>query len=360
MLLEKEQIKSLENITQLYAISGQENEVAKYLISCFKKQKLEIITDNLGSVFAIKKSKIVDAPKIMICGHMDEVGFLVIKINPTGLLTCTPIGGISQYSLQAHRVSLKTKRGKYIHGTISAIPPHLLDDKSKNINIEDLSFDFGFTSDKEALKAGVYPGAMIVLDGGFEILNGGKRLLSKAFDDRYGIALIVDMLKEIQNKEFPFDLYLGGTVQEEVGLRGAVTASNSIGPDIAIVLDCSPARDSNGTTDDWGKLGEGVLIRYFDKSMIAFPELLAFQIDACKQTNSKYQYFDSPGSTDAGAIHKNHTGVLTLTHCICARGIHSPSSIIDIEDYLAAKRSLIYMLDHLDKKQIDEFKKERE
>ncbi len=359
MPLTKKQLLTLEKVCQFNAISGQENEVAKYLLDVFKKHKLDIVCDNLGSVFALKKSKLKNAPKIMLCGHMDEVGFLVLKIGKTGLLTCTEIGGISPLSLQAQRVLLKTNKGNIIHGTISAIPPHLLSETNSDIKIESLSFDFGFSSDKEAIQAGVYIGAMVVMEGDFQILNDGKRLLSKAFDDRYGIALILDILEEIISEDLPYDLYLGGTVQEEVGTRGAATASYLIKPDLSIVLDCSPARDSNGV-DEGGRLGGGVLIRFVDRSMIAFPELLDFQIKACVETNSKYQYFQSPGGTDAGTIHKNIDGILTLTHCICARGIHSPSSIMDVEDYLAAKRSLLYMLKHIDSKQLDSFKKERE
>lgn len=350
MKLTTRQLSLLKTATQLVAVSGAEGEVRDFLKEEFVKKNLEIITDNLGSIYAIKKSKNPQAFKVMVASHMDEIGFMVLYILDNGLVKTSALGGHSKETLAAHRVILKTKRGVNYYGAIASIPPHLKKEKEVDDDdyIDNLLFDFGFYSKDDAIQAGLSIGDSIVVLGDFQVLNNGKRLLSKAFDNRYGVALALDILDELHNENLPFDLYIGANVQEEVGLRGATTASQMIKPDLAIVLDCSPARDISENKDEYGRLGEGVLIRYVDRSMIAFPELVDMQIKACQAVGVKYQYFDSPGSTDAGNIHKANAGVLTLTHCICARGIHSPSSIIDVDDYLAAKHSLLHLLRHLD------------
>ncbi|NCA97477.1 MAG: M42 family peptidase [Bacteroidia bacterium] len=358
MKLSQRQLSLLETSTQLIATSGAEEEVRLFLKKEFEAKKLEIITDNLGSIYAVKKSKLTNAPKVMIAGHMDEIGFMVLYVLENGLIRTSALGGHSKETLAAHRVVLKNRAGVKFYGTIASIPPHLKKDGEKDDEhfIDDLLFDFGFSSKNEVEQNGIAIGDSIVVMGDFRVLNNGKRLLAKAFDNRYGVALALDILDEISNEELPYDLYLGANVQEEVGLRGAVTASQMIKPDLAIVLDCSPARDLTDDKGEYGRLGEGVLIRYLDRSMIAFPELLDLQIKACEAVGVKHQYFDSPGSTDAGNIHKSNDGILTLTHCICARGIHSPSSIIDVDDYLAAKKSLLHILRHLDNKAISQLR----
>jgi putative aminopeptidase FrvX len=117
-----------------------------------------------------------------------------------------------------------------------------------------------------------------------------------------------------------------------------------IQPDFAIVLDCSPARDSSGDSKEQGQLGGGLLLRYIDASMIARPTLLAYQEAMAKKAKVPFQYYSSPGGTDAGAVHKNLSGIMTLTHCIVARSIHSPSTILDTRDFLSSKKTLLKIL----------------
>lgn len=358
MKLTNRQLFLLETTTQLISVAGDENEVRNFLKKEFDTKGLELVSDNLGSLYALKKSKAKNAPRVMVSGHMDEIGFMLLYILDNGFVKTSALGGHSKETLAAHRVVLKTQKGDKFYGAIASIPPHLKNENHEDEDryIEELLFDFGFASKEEAQKAGLSIGDSIVVLGDFKVLNGGQRLLAKAFDNRYGVALALDLLDELTNEDLPYDLYIGANVQEEVGVRGAQTAAQKIIPDFAIVLDCSPARDFGEKKDEYGRLGEGVLIRYLDRSMIAFPELLDWQIKACQETGVKYQYFDSPGGTDAGIIHKANSGTLTLTHCICARGIHSPSSIIDVDDYLAAKKSLLHILRNFNSEELHRLK----
>lgn len=348
-LLSKHQLHLFKTLTELYAISGLENEVASFLKTTYEKLGYPIITDQMGSIFAYKKSKTLNAKKVMIVGHMDEVGFIVHSILDNGMVKAHPIGGINEQTLLSSRVVLKGKKG-YLKGCIGAIPPHLMtkQDLERPTQMKDMLFDFGMTSKQEAEEAGIFMGAMMVVEGKFEVLNGGKRLLGKAFDDRYGIVLGIEILEALKDVELPYDLYVGGSVQEEVGCRGAFTSSYKIHPDLAIVLDCSPAKDATGDTSELGVLGNGVLYRVMDRTMIAFPEWIEFQQKCVKKSHAKGQYYISPGGTDAGSIHKQFDGIPTLTHCLVARNIHTCSTILDAEDYLSSKKSLLYMLKHMD------------
>lgn len=355
MKLTNREEKYFKEVTQLIAPSGSENEVSNYLYNEYKKMGFDIVKDNIGSIFALKKSKNKDAFKVMIVAHMDEVGFYVKNIKENGMIVPVSVGGFNYNSLQAQRVILVNNRGEKLYGAIDTTPPHLLKNSSGSVSEADLLFDFGFLNKEDAIKSGVEIGSFMVCEGDFRYSYNNENIISKAIDDRYGIILGLEVLNELKDKELPFDLYVGGSVQEEVGCRGAQTSSYLIKPDLAIVLDCSPARDSLGG-DDLGKLGEGVLVRFIDRSMIAFKSLLNLQIEACKKAGVKYQYFDSPGGTDAGIIHKNLDGILTLTHCICARSIHTSSTIMRIDDFIAAKKSLLTLLDMLNKEKLEELK----
>jgi glutamyl aminopeptidase len=360
MKLNKKQLRLFERLTQLNGVSGYENEVAKFLRDQYLIRGLPFVSDHLGSIFAYKKSKQANPFKVMIMGHMDEIGFLVSSIENNGMIKVLPVGGINPLSLTAQRVVMKGKKGHLLYGAIDATPPHLLKKTQLEVpKIEDLLFDFGFTDKQNAIDNGAFVGAMIVVLGSFKLLNNGQRILGKAFDNRYGLILGLEILDYFKNIDLPFDLYVGGTVQEEVGCRGAITSTHLIKPDLAIVLDCSPSRDSRGDKEELGQLAQGVLLRYIDASMIAYPPLLEYQEQCAKKAKAKYQYYSSPGGTDAGTTHINLQGILTLTHCIVARSIHTNSSILDVNDYQAAKKTLIKMIKGLNIERIEKWKKAR-
>lgn len=344
-MLSNKQLKWFEDITQIDGVSGHEENVAKYLHKEYEAMGYEVIYDNLGSLVAFKKSKVENAPKVMILAHMDEVGFLVKDITETGVLKLHPVGGWFSQTLLAHRVNVTNRQGEVFPGTIGSIPPHMLSpaDRAKPMEIDQMIADIGAKSKEEVLSWGVQVGDMIVVEGKFAKL-GEDRLLAKAFDNRYGCVMGLDLLDELKNEDLPFDLYVGASVQEEVGLRGATTMTNLINPDYAIVLDCSPANDALDKNAQ-GKLGEGVLIRMMDGSMIANKDLIYELVDVCRENDIKHQFYYSNGGTDAGIVHKTHDGVKTVTACIVARNIHTSSSILDMNDYLAAKKAILKLLE---------------
>ena len=338
----------LENLARLDGIASLESQVFQYMKKHLTPLSDEIVTDGLGSIFGVKKSKVANAKRVLLAGHMDEVGFMVKQINDVGSLYIFPVGGWWSQTLMSQRVRVTTHDGRVYKGTIGSIPPHMLTDAKRNspVEIQDLLVDIGARSKQEVLDMGVTLGDMVVLDGDFVRLND-HRILSKALDNRYGCAMALAMLEAFKDVELPFDLISGATVQEEVGLRGAQTAANLTQPDIAIVYDCSPANDAGADKDVLGNLGAGVLLRFVDASMLPNRCMLERLKKTAIAHEIPHQYYLSLGGTDAGAIHKSNMGVPTLTICICARNIHTSSSICDVNDLNAAYHVSSHFIEEL-------------
>lgn len=351
--------KWIEEITQVIGVSGNEVLVSRALQKYYREFGFEIIFDNLGSVYALKKSKNPNAKKVMISGHLDEVGFIVSKILDNGSLKIVPVGGIWEQTLLAQRIRILTRDLKEVSGAICSIPPHLLSESDRKVpmKIDNMIVDIGCTSKQEVIEKGVNIGDALVVDGPVQFLSE-KRILSKAWDNRYGCIMGLEVLNYFKDKELPFDLYVGANVQEEIGLRGATTAANLIQPDLAVVLDCSPANDASGDTKANGVLGNGVLVRFLDRSMLPNRLLIQDFEKLNQEANIDYQYFYSPGGTDAGAIHKANQGVPTLTVCICGRNLHTNSIVIDTHDYECARQSLINFIEKLNDEKIEKYKGE--
>jgi len=359
MTLSKETLALMKELTQAFGIPGDEKEVSRILKKHYEPLSDEILYDHLGSIFAVKKSKNPNAKTLMIAGHMDEVGFIVSKINDKGSLSLVPLGGWWNQTLLGQRVLIKTKSGKKIKGTIGSIPPHLLTDKERNapMDIKNMLVDIGQTTKEEAEALGIVMGSPVILEGPFEILEGGQRLLAKAWDNRYGCIMGIELLQALKDTPLDVNLVVGASVQEEVGIRGAQTATHMIHPDAAIVFDCSPANDASGDKDSFGQLGKGPLVRFIDANYLPHRGFIHHYTDLLEANGIKYQYYQSLGGTDAGAIHKSFEGVMTLTMCICARNIHTNSSIIDVSDYENARNAALAMVKSLTSNTIEDLKK---
>ncbi len=359
MTLSKSTQRLMEELTQAFGIPGDEKEVSRILLKHYSEFADEVIYDHLGSIFAVKKSRNKDAKTIMIAAHMDEVGFIVSKITANGMIGFTAVGGWWSQTLLGQRVLLKSKSGKNLKGAIGSIPPHLLNEKDRKspMEIKHMLIDVGQTSKAAVEALGIMIGSSIILEGSFEVLEGGNRLLSKAWDNRYGCIMGVEILRALKAIELDVNLVVGATVQEEVGVRGAQTSTTLIKPDAAIVFDCSPANDASGDPGSFGQLGKGPLVRFIDANYLPHRGFLYHYIDVLETNGLPYQYYQSLGGTDAGAIHKSYEGVMTLTMCICARNIHTNSSIIDVSDYETAKKAALALIRTLTPNTIEALKK---
>jgi glutamyl aminopeptidase len=332
------------NLTELPAAPGFEREIRQFVRGELEKYTVEIVQDRLGSIFGVKRGA-ASGPTIMVAGHMDEVGFLVTGITDNGMIRFQTLGGWFSQVLPAQRVQVMTKNGPVI-GVIGSTPPHLIDEaaKSKPMDLKAMYIDIGADDRKDALQIGVQIGQPILLICPFTPLANPKKIMAKAWDNRYGVGLAIELLKELQSEELPNVLYSGATVQEEVGVRGGRTAANLIKPDLFYALDASAAGDTGGDRNAFGQLGRGVLLRVFDPTMITHRGMVEFILDTAESNNIPYQYFVSTGGTDAGQIHLQGIGIPSAVIGVCARYIHTAASILHVDDYAAAKELLIKLV----------------
>jgi putative aminopeptidase FrvX len=341
--------KRMEELTQLPGVPGAEGEVRQALRKHITQYTKETVQDHLGSLFGVLRGK-EDGPRILVAGHMDEVGFMVTRITDQGFLKFQPLGGWWSQVMLAQRVEVVTRSGKRIPGVIGSTPPHLLspDARKKPVEVNQMFIDVGASDRKEAETFGIRPGDSIVPVCPFVEMEGGKRLMTKAWDNRFGCGLALELLEDLHQAEHPNIVYAGATVQEEVGLRGAVTAANTVEPDVFFAVDAGPAGDTPGVKDGFGELGKGVVIRLVDRSMVPLPAMREFLIKTAEQEEIPYQFFVSQGGTDAGAVHRTGKGVPSAAIGICARYIHSHAAVVDKGDIEAAKAFLRALVKRLD------------
>lgn len=347
--MQKETIEMFKTLTELPGAPGNEHAVRKYMRSELEKYSDELIQDNLGGIFGVRKGP-EDGPRIMVAGHMDEVGFMVSAITDNGMIRFQPLGGWWSQVLLAQRVEIMTNNGPVI-GVIGSIPPHLLSDavRNKPMDIKNMLIDIGADDKEDAQKIGIRPGQQIIPVSPFTPMANGKKILAKAWDNRYGCGLAIELLKELHGEKLPNNLYSGANVMEEVGLRGAAAAATMINPDLFFALDASPANDASGDKNEFGQLGKGTLLRIFDGSMVTHRGMREFILDMAETHSIPYQYFISPGGTDAGRVHMSNEGVPSAVIGICSRYIHTSGSIIHTDDYAAAKELLVKLVKACDK-----------
>ncbi|MBT2216624.1 M42 family metallopeptidase [Virgibacillus dakarensis] len=349
--MKQETLELFKTLTELQGASGNEHLVRQFMKGELQKYADEIIQDNLGGIFGVKKG---EGPKVMVAGHMDEVGFMVTQITENGMIRFQTLGGWWNQVMLAQRVQIMTANGPVI-GVIGSIPPHNLtpEQRKKPMETKNMLIDIGADDRDDARQIGIKPGQAIVPICPFTPMANSKKILAKAWDNRYGCGLSIELLKELQNETVPNQLFSGATVQEEVGLRGAQVAANMIQPDIFYALDASPANDMSGDKKEFGQLGEGALLRIFDRSMITHKGMREFVLETAESNHIPYQYFISQGGTDAGKVHLATDGVPSAVIGICSRYIHTSASIVHVDDYAAAKELLVKLVKTTDQNTVD-------
>ncbi|NMD72731.1 M42 family metallopeptidase [Bacillus sp. DNRA2] len=348
-----ETLSLFKTLTELPGAAGNEHAVRAFMREQISKYTDEIVQDKLGSIFGVKRGN-DSGPTIMVAGHMDEVGFMVTQITDNGMIRFQPLGGWWSQVLLAQRVNITTPNGP-VPGVIGSIPPHLLDDSTKNkpMDIKNMLIDIGADNKEDALKIGIKPGQQITPICPFTPMANPKKILAKAWDNRYGCGLAIELLQETHKETLPNILYVGATVQEEVGLRGAQTAANLIKPDLFFALDASPANDMTGDKKEFGHLGKGVLLRILDRSMVTHRGMREFVLDTAESNHIPYQYFVSQGGTDAGRVHTANEGIPSAVIGICSRYIHTHASMIHVDDYAAAKELIVKLVRSCDQSTVD-------
>lgn len=338
-------------LTESFGISAQENEIKEIVLKEIKKYaNYEIITDNLGSVFAYKKSANKNAKTLMVAGHMDEVGLMVKDILSNGAIKVIPVGGQIPEIYLSQVLYVKTLE-KEIPGIIGAIPPHI--SKDAKMGFDNLIFDVGLESKEKVLDAGIEIGQMILPKTPFTFTIDNKKVIAKAVDNRWGTGMAIELIRDLNDVDLEFNIAIGATVQEEVGLRGAVTSSYKLKPDMFIALDASPLNDLRDVNAS-GKMGEGFLVRLYDPRNIMKPSLFKYIKDVAKKNNIKHQVYFSTGGTDAAAALLSRSGVVSTTIGLPTRYIHSTAAMFSLIDHFSAHRMLRALIKDLTNEKITE------
>ncbi len=345
----------LKELTEAFGPPGNESEIAG-LMKKHLRGLGNVTQDRLGSVICRQNGK-ADEPRIMMAGHMDEVGFMVKGVTKEGFIKFLPMGGWWGHVLLAHKVRIRTSKGDVI-GVVGSKPPHELQDEERRkvMDIKDMFIDVGATSYFDVKKRlAIRPGDPIVPDAPFSVMGNERLYLAKALDNRVGCALVVDSLRKLSKTPHPNAVYGVATTMEEVGLRGAQTSVAAVKPHVAIALDVGIAHDTPGSQSDGDeKLGGGVGILVYDATLIPNVQLRNLAIEICEKNKIPYHLGTvERGGTDAGRFHIYDTGVPSLVIFIPTRYIHSHSTIMDRKDYDAAVKLLVELSKRLDRKTVE-------
>ncbi len=320
----------LRELCNIDGTSGDEIRVRDHIMASINADDITI--DNLGNLIVFKKGRKMPKNKVMLAAHMDEVGFMVTDITSDGFLRFGAVGGVDPRVVLGRGV-------RFANGTLGvvgtkAVHQQSADERKKAPDFDDMLIDIG-AKDKEDAQRLVSRGDCAYFDSDIFAFGDGF-IKGKAIDDRAGCLIMMDMI----NSELEYDMWFVFTVQEEVGTRGARTASFSVAPDIALVLETTTACDIAGVSGDKRVccLGEGCVISYMDRSTIYDRELYRLAFDTARELSIPAQTKTVvAGGNDSGAIHVSRGGVRTCALSVPCRYLHSPACVIKESDYAAAK-----------------------
>jgi putative aminopeptidase FrvX len=326
----KELLKKLANAP---GISGFEGDIRNIMTNELKDYVNKIEVDNLGNLIATKKGK-PKAKKIMLASHMDEIGLMIRYIDKKGFIKFSKIGGINDQMLLNQNVIIHTS-DEEILGVIGSRPPHLMkeEERKKVVKYDSMFIDIGASNKEEAEKL-VSIGDPITIKQEFCQLKNSM-FTGKSLDNRVGCYIVVEVLKRVKSDA---TIYGVGTVQEEVGLKGARTSAFRINPDMAIALDVAVAGDHPNIKEGEApaKAGKGPVIILTDASgtgIITHPMVKKLLISTAEDEGIPYQLEVSEGgTTDATAIHLTREGIPSGVLSPAVRYMHSPVEVVNMDD----------------------------
>jgi endoglucanase len=322
------QIKLLERLCNACAVSGDEGEVRKIVLEHVRPHADEVEVDTLGNVLVTRYGQADNHLRVMLSAHMDEVGFMMTHDDGDGIFRFKRVGGISPHTVAGKTVWIGPK---HVPGVIGVNPLHLTpsEEHERFVPIDSLRIDIG-PGKNQIVKIG----DRATFATTFKRI--GPSLRAKALDDRIGITTLIELIKHAPPN---VDILGAFTVQEEVGGRGAQVASYKFQPDLAIALECSmafdfPAWDESENTYYNTRLGEGPAIYVADRRTLSDPRLIRHLADTAEVAEIPYQIRQpGGGGTDAGAIHKQLTGIPSISVAVPGRYIHTPASIVRLSDW---------------------------
>jgi putative aminopeptidase FrvX len=345
-------VRLLAELTNAHGAPGFEGPVRNILRREWQGLLSDMRTDGLGNLLGTLRGS-ADDPRVLIMAHMDEVGFLVRHIDDNGYVYFNPVGGYFDQSVLTQRMAILTPRGIVV-GYTGMKSGHILrpSERTQMVPIENMFIDIGAKSRQEAMETlGVRPGLPVVYHTEFEVLNGTTRYLAKAWDDRVGLAVITEALKQLKGAGHPNNVQVAATVQEEIGLRGAEVVQSSTKPDIVINLEIGIASDFpllTSPTLSQEKLGLGPSVFVFDNSMIPNNNFVEWIIKTARDGSIPLQFESVSGyGEDGAALQKSASGIPAVNIGIPTRYGHSQSGVIDRADFDNTVKLVVQMVQRL-------------
>lgn len=318
-----------------HGVSGYEGHIGTLLAQELESLVDEVKTDAMGNVVGTRRG---DGPAVMIAAHMDEIGFMVKYIDEQGFLRFVPLGGWYDQMVLGQRVVVHGRSGR-LTGVIGSKPPHIMDEeeRKKIVKIKDMFIDVGASDAEDAAKLGVEIGSPVTVERSMAPL-AHDLVTGKSFDDRAGLVTLVSALQKLKGKDVHATIYAVGTVQEEVGLKGARVSAFGLEPDAALVTDVTIPGDHPGVTKEQRHvaLGKGPVITVVDadgRGVMVPPRIVDWLRASADAGSLPYQLdVGSGGTTDATSIHLTKTGIPTGVISVPTRYIHSPIEVLSIAD----------------------------
>ena len=349
-------------LTKVFGASGHENDVALIVKKKLSRiQGIRFDKDNLGSLMALKKGTGgKNAPLISLDAHMDEVAFMVSNIDSKGFISMEPLGGWWGHVVLGQLVDISTRNGNVVRGIVGSTPPHILKPAQQKqvLRVQQMFIDVGARNEKEVSKLGINIGDVILPHSESWIMPNGDYIVGKGLDDRAGLAIAIEVMRRLNKVKHESNVMLIGAVQEEVGLRGAKTASYKWTPDVAFAIDVTISNDQPGMEPKPASIGSGVSLSLFDASVISNPKLRRAIESIAKKNKIPFTYDGlAAGGTDAGAIHLARDGVITMVLSIPSRYIHSHNSLVSLTDMQATVDVLVNFIKDFNRNKLNLLKK---
>jgi putative aminopeptidase FrvX len=326
----------LATLADAHGVSGYEDDIAALLKRELEPLVDQVSIDKMGNVIAVRRG---EGPTVMVAAHMDEIGLMVSHVDDEGFLRFVPVGGWSDQTVLGQRVAIHAGNGKRVLGVIGSRPPHLMDadERKKIIKIKDMFIDCGAANAAAAAAMGIEVGTPVTLDRDLRPLGSGL-VTGKALDNRAGCTMMVAALTLLKDKKVQATIQAVGTVQEEVGLKGARTSAYGLEPDVAIATDVTIPGDHPGVTKGESPvvLGKGPVITIVDaagRGVITPRPVLRWLRETAEQSSLPYQLqVGNGGSTDASAISITKTGIPCSVVSVATRYVHSPVEVLCLKD----------------------------
>jgi endoglucanase len=339
-------VELLKKISEIPGAPGFEKPIRDYILEQVKSLADEVYLDSMGSVVAVKKGN--SDKKVMVAAHMDEISFIVTHIDDEGFVRFHTLGGFDPKTLTAQRVIIHGAED--VVGVMGSKPIHIMtsDERNKAPLTKDYFIDTGYSV--EELKKIVHVGAPITRER--ELIEMGDCVNGKSLDNRVSVFILLETLKALQGKEIPYDLYGVFTVQEEVGLRGAINAAGHINPDFGFGLDVTIAFDVPGAQahEMVTRLGQGAAIKIMDGSTISDYRMVEYLKQLADQHNIKWQAEILPkGGTDTAGLQRfGKNGSIAGAISIPLRHIHQVIEMAHKEDINHCINLLTVAIENLD------------